>query len=41
MIQVTAPMRVLLATEAVDFRKGIDGLAHVCRGQLKRDPMSR
>ena len=26
MIQVTAPMRVLLATEAVDFRKGIDDL---------------
>ncbi len=40
MIQVTAPMRVLVATEAVDFRKGIDGLAQVCRDQLKRDPMS-
>ncbi len=40
MIQVTAPMRVLVAIEAVDFRKGIDGLAAVCRQHLQRDPMS-
>ena len=40
MIQATATTRVLVAIEAVDFRKGIDGLAHVCRDYLQRDPMS-
>ena len=33
-------MRVLVAVEAVDFRKGIDGRAQVCRQHLQRDPMS-
>ena len=33
-------MRILLAVEAVDFRKGIDGLARLCRVQLKADPFS-
>jgi hypothetical protein len=27
MIQITPQMRILVAVEAVDFRKGIDGLA--------------
>jgi len=40
MIQVTATMRVLVAVEPVDFRKGIDGLAGVCRQHLQQDPMS-
>lgn len=40
MIQVTASMRVLVAVEPVDFRRGIDGLAQVCRAHLRRDPMS-
>jgi transposase len=40
MIQVTPQMRVLVAVEAVDFRKGIDGLAQVCREVLRRDPFS-
>jgi transposase len=40
MIQVTPQMRILLAVEAVDFRKGIDGLAQVCREQLDGDPFS-
>jgi len=40
MIQTTATMRVLVTTEAIDFRKGIDGLAQVCREHLQRDPMS-
>lgn len=31
MIQVTPQMRILLAVEPVDFRKGIDGLAQLCR----------
>jgi transposase len=33
-------MRILVATEPADFRKGIDGLAAVCRRQLAQDPMS-
>lgn len=32
-------MRVLVATAAVDFRNGIDGLAQLCRAQLGSDPM--
>ena len=40
MIQVTAQMRVLVAVESVDFRKGIDGLARVCKATLASDPMS-
>jgi transposase len=40
MIQVTPQMRILLAVEAVDFRKGIDGLARVCREILDADPFS-
>ena len=38
MIQVTPHMRILLAVEPADFRKGIDGLAGICRQILKRDP---
>ena len=40
MIQITPQMRVLVATQAVDFRKGIDGLARLCREQLASDPFS-
>ena len=40
MIQVTPQMRVLVAVEPVDFRRGIDGLARVCREVLHRDPFS-
>ena len=38
MIQLTPHMRILAAIEPVDFRKGIDGLARVCREELSRDP---
>jgi len=38
MIQITPQMRILVAVQAVDFRKGIDGLAGVCRGKLQKDP---
>ena len=31
MIQITPQMRIVVAVEAVDFRKGIDGLARLCR----------
>lgn len=40
MIQITPQMRVLVAIEPADFRKGIDGLAKVCRTELKSDPFS-
>jgi len=40
MIQVTPQMRILVAIEPADFRKGIDGLARVCREVLHSDPFS-
>ena len=40
MIQLTPQMRIWLAVEPVDFRKGIDGLAQLCRQQLQTDPMA-
>lgn len=40
MIQVTPQMRIYLAVEPVDFRRGIDGLAQVCRAKLGADPFS-
>ena len=38
MIQLTAHMRILVAVEPVDFRPGIDGLARLCREELRSDP---
>ena len=40
MIQVAPQMRILVAIEAVDLRKGIDGLAQLCREKLDADPFS-
>ena len=40
MIQITPQMRVLVALEAADFRRGIDGLAQLCRTALAADPFS-
>jgi transposase len=40
MIQITPQMRLLLAVEPVDFRKGIDGLVALCRQRLQADPMA-
>jgi transposase len=39
MIQVTPQMRILVAVEPVDFRKGIDGLAGICK-RLQLDPFN-
>ena len=39
MIQITPQMRILVAVEPVDFRKGIDGLAALCRQVLASDPL--
>jgi transposase len=40
MIPTSPTMRILVATEPVDFRRGIDGLAALCRQHLEQDPMS-
>jgi len=40
MIQITPQMRVLVAVESVDFRRGIDGMARLCREALASDPFS-
>ncbi len=40
MIQITAQMRILVAVEPADFRRGIDGLARLCRQALRSDPFS-
>jgi len=40
MIQLTAQMRILVALEPVDFRRGIDGLCRLCRHELSTDPLS-
>jgi transposase len=40
MIQVAPQMRVLVAVEPADFRKGIDGLAKLAREELDHDPFS-
>jgi len=38
MLQITPHMRILVAVEPADFRKGIDGLAQVCKDVFKHDP---
>lgn len=40
MLQLTPQMRIMLAVEPADFRKGIDGLAGICKRALKTDPFS-
>jgi len=40
MMQITPNTKIMLALKPVDFRKGIDGLAGLCRGVLKQDPFS-
>jgi transposase len=40
MIQIAPQMRILLAVQPVDFRKGIDGLAGVCRRVMDSNPFS-
>jgi hypothetical protein len=37
-IQIVPHLKVLVAYEPVDFRKGIDSLAGVCRQQFQVDP---
>ena len=40
MLQITPQMRILVAIEAVDGRKGIDSLVQLCREKLETDPFS-
>lgn len=40
MIQITPQMRILVAIEPADFRRGIDGLARLCKERLERDPFN-
>jgi transposase len=39
-IQITPHMRILVAVEPQDFRRGIDGMARVCKERLASDPFS-
>ena len=39
MLQLTPQSRIFLACKPADFRRGIDGLAALCRQQLREDPM--
>jgi hypothetical protein len=38
MIQIAPQMRILVAVEPVDGRKGIDSLAQLCQERLLTDP---
>ena len=40
MLQLTPQMRILVAVEPVDGRKGIDSLLQICRQKLGEDPFS-
>jgi len=40
MIQIVPQQRILLATAPTDFRKGMDGLAALCRSVVRADPFS-
>ena len=40
MIQIAPQMRILVAVESVDGRKGIDSLVRLCQDKLAADPFS-
>lgn len=40
MLQLTPHMKLLLAVEPADFRKGIDAIIALCQQHLKIDPFS-
>src|SRR6202041_2309115 len=40
MIQIASQIRILVAVEAIDGRKGIDAIAQLCREKLNADPFS-
>jgi transposase len=40
MLQITPQMKILVAVEPADFRRGIDGLARLCQETLRHDPFA-
>jgi transposase len=40
MLAITPQMKILVAVEPADFRKGIDGLVRLCKDALGQDPFS-
>jgi transposase len=40
MLQITPQMKILAAVAPADFRRGIDGLARLCRELLHHDPFA-
>jgi transposase len=40
MLQITPQMKILVAVEPADFRRGIDGLARLCQETLQDDPFA-
>lgn len=40
MLQITPQMKILVAVEPADFRRGIDGLARLCQEALQQDPFT-
>jgi len=40
MLQITPQMKILVAVEPADLRRGIDGLARLCPEALRHDPFS-
>jgi transposase len=40
MLQIAAQMKILVAIEPTDFRRGIDGLARLCQESLRHDPFT-
>lgn len=40
MLQLVPQMKLLLAHEPVDFRKGVDALVALCKAHLEEDPFS-
>ena len=40
MLQITPQMKILVAVEPADFRKGIDGLVRLCKDTLGQDPFA-
>src|SRR5438874_9429115 len=41
MIQIAAQIRILVAVEAIDGRKGIDAIAQLCPGETERRSIFR
>src|SRR5499425_696801 len=40
MLQIGPQMKILVAVEPTDFRRGIDGLARLCQQALHEDPFA-